>query len=120
MKDDGSLVKGNNYANRESFHEGESREEDEIGWEAMTLPVKETQGNEASKHGNVEDPYAAEARWRTSGSQSKQVGVKVPIVRTDTEPRRLHWCFETKYRSRYRYQATFNEIRVNIGPLPAI
>lgn len=32
----------------------------------MALPVKETQSNEASKCGKVEDPYAAEAK-RQSG-----------------------------------------------------
>jgi len=57
LKDDSGLVKGDNYANRERFHECESREEDEIGGEAMTLPEKEPQGNEASKRGKVEDPY---------------------------------------------------------------
>lgn len=64
MKDDSSLVKGDDYANRERFHERESGEEDKIGGEVMALPVEETQRDEASKHGDVEYPYAVETRRR--------------------------------------------------------
>lgn len=72
MKDDSSLVEGDDHTNRESFHERESREEDEIGGEIMTLPVEKAQGNEASKHGNVEYPYATEGREAASSDSPRK------------------------------------------------
>lgn len=56
LENDVVVIKRHNHTERESFEEREGRQENIVGRDAVTLPVKEPQVDQSSKQGDIESP----------------------------------------------------------------